>query len=236
MTEKMYLVSFFDKEIYKHCWMYVLRRKYIVMKTTSVIRTIHIKEEDEKKEDGALVENLSSKIDDYVEKERIHFYKNEDNLDMVEMHIDDVYKYEDNEGNLLLLGPFGGEGVSVHLPKDSRPVLVFGQDKAIFRSSQLNESCWTVDRETTLRTKVLGVGLMVSAIVSRSLGWGMIITDNELLEINKLRLGKKYTDEEAASYLNGSDLKKDLVESPFIRYLNYGAGKDRYWTYRHMVL
>ena len=44
------------------------------------------------------------------------------------------------------------------------------------------------------------------------------------------------TDEEAASYLSGTKNKEPLTESPFVRYLNYGAGKDGYWTYRHMVL
>ena len=51
-----------------------------------------------------------------------------------------------------------------------------------------------------------------------------------------LRVGKKYADEEAATYLYGNSAKKELLESPFVRYLNYGQGKDGYWTYKHMVL
>jgi len=34
----------------------------------------------------------------------------------------------------------------------------------------------------------------------------------------------------------GLSTKKPLKESPFIIYLDYGSGKDGYWTYRHMVL
>ena len=108
--------------------------------------------------------------------------------------------------------------------------MTLGQDEAIFRSSQLNESCWTIDGETTLRTKGLGIGIMVSAFVGRELGWGMDITGEQLEVINNIRADTTYTDEEAASYLNGTKNKEPLTESPFVRYLNYGAGKDDYWT------
>ena len=31
-------------------------------------------------------------------------------------------------------------------------------------------------------------------------------------------------------------MKPPLAESPFVRHLDYGSGKDGYWTYRHMVI
>jgi hypothetical protein len=34
----------------------------------------------------------------------------------------------------------------------------------------------------------------------------------------------------------GSANKKDLVSLPFVHYLEYGKGKDGYWSYKHMVL
>jgi len=105
------------------------------------------------------------------------------------------------------IGPYGGN-ISIRLPIDSKPRLYFGQDEAIYRSSQLNECCWTVDGETTLRTKGLGTGVMVSAMVSRAFGFG----------------------------LYGSSAKKSLIDNPFVRYLDYGSRKDGYWTYRHMVV
>ena len=76
---------------------------------------------------------------------------------------------------------------------------------------------------------------MVSAMVGRAMGFGMVVTDEQLLEINKRRLGTKYKDHNAATYLNGNDNKKPLTKSPFIHYLNYGSGKDGYWTF-YMVL
>ena len=64
----------------------------------------------------------------------------------------------------------------------------------------------------------------------------MDITGEQLEVINNIRVDTTYTDKEAASYLNGTKNKEILTESPFVRYPNYGAGKDGYWTYRHMVI
>ena len=49
-------------------------------------------------------------------------------------------------------------------------------------------------------------------------------------------MGKKHADEEAATHLFGNATKKPLKDSPFVQYLEYGSGKDGYWTYRHMVI
>ena len=54
--------------------------------------------------------------------------------------------------------------------------------------------------------------------------------------INSKIIGTSYTDCEADTYLYGSSAKKTLADNPFVRYLDYGSGKDRYWTYRHMVV
>jgi len=62
---------------------------------------------------------------------------------------------------LSLLGAVGGN-LSLRLPPERKSVITFGQDEAIFRRSQLNDSCWTIDGESTLRTKGLGTGIMVS--------------------------------------------------------------------------
>ena len=59
---------------------------------------------------------------------------------MVKIHVNDVYIYEINEGKLPVL-PLFGRNLSARIPSASKPTLVFGQDEAIYRSSQLNESC-----------------------------------------------------------------------------------------------
>jgi hypothetical protein len=58
----------------------------------------------------------------------------------------------------------------------------------------------------------------------------------QVAQVNERRRYRKYGDEEAATYLLGSADKKDLISSPFVLYLEYGKGKDGYWSYNHKVL
>ena len=98
------------------------------MKMNDTLRTVRIKQgKDQKKMKHTLIDNISTKVDEYIEKQRIHFYKSEDNVDMVEMHVDDVYSYEENEGNLPLLPSLGGDLI-VRIPIGEKSILWFGQD------------------------------------------------------------------------------------------------------------
>lgn len=227
---KSYLTQFFADELYEHCWVQLTLRKYTSLKNANELQTIRIKKEEK---DGV---DLVSVMNQFIEHKCTHFY-NDGDIPMVEVHIDNMYRYSDLDDTHLIppLGILGGS-TSVRLPLGTKPRITFGQDEAIFRSSQLNESCWTVDGESTLRTKGLGIGIMVSAFVSREYGFGMDISEAQLVDVNESRKNKAYTDAEAAIYLFGSSDKKALTESPFVRYLNYGSGKDGYWTYRHMVI
>ena len=105
----------------------------------------------------------------YIENERVYFYTADDGTDMVELHVDNMYQYNDDDlKNLPILGLYGGN-TSVRLPPTKKATLCFGQDEAIFRSSQLNDSCWTINGQVPLQTKGLGVGVIVSAMISREL-------------------------------------------------------------------
>ena len=226
-----YVTLFFKDEIYEECWVQITRRKYDELRVKHLINEVKVKEEKVARED------IVAKMAAFIEDKQVHHYV-ENGTNMVELHVDAVYGYDKNDTtnkHLPPLKPMGGNR-SVRLECGGKTRLCFGQDEAIFRSSQLNDSCWTIDGETTLRTKGLGVGIMVSAMVSRAFGFGMDISKDNILEINKLREGKQYKDEDAATYLLGSSLKKPLDGSPFVRYLNYGQGKDGYWTYKHMIL
>lgn len=64
---------------------------------------------------------------------------------------------------------------------------------------------------------------MVSAVLSREFGFGFY----RIKIINEARRGKRYADEDAATYLLGIPLKKDLEESPFIRIVEYGGAANR---------
>mmetsp|Transcript_4463 Transcript_4463/g.6923 ORF Transcript_4463/g.6923 Transcript_4463/m.6923 type:complete len:219 (+) Transcript_4463:221-877(+) len=69
------------------------------------------------------------------------------------------------------LGEYGGN-LSVRFPAGAKPIQTFGQDEAVFRSSQLNEMCWTIDDVSPLRKKGMGAGVMVSAFTDRGYGFG----------------------------------------------------------------
>ena len=70
------------------------------------------------------------------------FYKSEDGTEMVEMHVDDLYNYDDSNTatNLPSLGLFG-ENTSATLPIGPKPIIIFGQEEAIYWRSQVNKSC-----------------------------------------------------------------------------------------------
>ena len=196
------------------------RRKYFTLKYNKKFQTVQVKTEKDSEDE------MVSKINQYIEEHTTHFYTTNE-IDMVELHADVVCSYTNNKSNLPPLGDLGGS-ISVRLPEGTKPWLVFGQDEVIFRSSQLNENCWTVDGESTLRTKGQGTGLIVSAFVSRAFGLGLKIGEEQLAEINKTREGNLYKDKEAATYLFGRKTKNPLTESPFVRYLNHGAEKEGY--------
>jgi len=79
---------------------------------------------------------------------------------------------------------------------------------------------------------------MISAFVCREHGLLQQIPINILAEINLRRLGKNYTDEEAAIEVYGGRQKKPLTDekSPFLVVLDYGENREGYWNYAHMVL
>ena len=64
-----------------------------------------------------------------------------------------------------------------------------------------------------------------------------IVTEQQLLEIDKRRLGTKYKDEEAATYVNGNDLKKVSLNLRSFAILTMvqermGTGHIDIWSYR----
>ena len=64
-------------------------------------------------------------MEEYIEKERMHFYQDENGKEMVEIHVDDVYTYDDIQNNLPYFPSLGGS-LSVRLPKGAKPILIMG--------------------------------------------------------------------------------------------------------------
>jgi hypothetical protein len=65
---------------------------------------------------------------------------------MKNYHADWLYSYEEDEklpNQIPPLPKYGGNfGISI--PENVKPRVPFGQCEAIFRSSQLNDSCWAI--------------------------------------------------------------------------------------------
>jgi hypothetical protein len=118
--------------------------------------------------------------------------------------------------------------------------MLLGQDECIFKQFCLTKKSWTDPNGTrALLPKDEGQGVMISAITSRELGFGMELSPNQLALVNqrRKRVGNKhYLDKDAAIAKNGTTTKPLLTSSPFIRYLEYGSNNDGYWSYECMVL
>ena len=166
-------------------------------------------------------------------------YKNEEGLDMVKIHVDEI----PDSALLTKINYeccFGGN-LSVRKGKEERPLFSFGQDECIFRQFIFTGSAWTGPKgEQAIIPKDEGYGLMISAFQSREFGFGMTLTPEELEKVNKFRREKRplYTEAEAAIRVNGTAIKKTILNSPFVLTFEYGYGarKEGYWNYDHMCL
>ncbi len=68
---------------------------------------------------------------------------------------------------------------------------------------------------------------------SREFGWGMDITEEQMVSINEMRMGKEYFDTVATKDVNGIE-QKLLTTSLFICLFEFG-GINGYWTGNHMI-
>jgi hypothetical protein len=164
-----------------------------------------------------------------------YMYEDSSGNSMVELHVDDHPIFQKESNNL----PYGGR-LSVRKDPLEKPLMILGQDECIFKQFTLTTKSWTdPDGTRSLLPKDDGQGVMVSSFVCRELGFGYKPTPQQLSLVNaKRKIGsrKRYADEDAAIELNGTSSKADLKTSPFTRKLTYGANKDGYWSYEHMVV
>ena len=161
-------------------------------------------------------------------------YESEDGTKMVEFHVDtiDLFQKEvDNDPTIL----FGGN-LSVRKKDNERPLISVGQDECIFKQYLLKSKTWTHEGKRVIVPKDEGYGVMISAFMSRELGFGVVISQEQLDEINRRRRGKHYADKDAATFITNSTAKQDLTESPFVKTFEYGQSAEGYWTYERMVL
>jgi hypothetical protein len=155
-------------------------------------------------------------ITKYLDK-KVYHYHNEAGKDMVEVHADWLYSYE--EVKKLPKGipplPKCGGNLSICKPENVKPQVPFGQDEAIFRSSQLNDSCWAIDGQQTFQTKSMGVGRMVSALCLREFGFGIDLTVEQIAKVNERRQMKN-------------------METKRLQFTYWGVPTKRIWYHRHL--
>ena len=76
---------------------------------------------------------------------------------------------------------------------------------------------------------------MISAFQCRETGWGVHLSNEQLLRVNDRCKGTQYFDTEAATDVLGSINKIALMSSPFIRTFEFG-GTNGYWTGNHAII
>lgn len=152
--------------------------------------------------------------------------------DMVEFHIDSHPHFFDRVSHKE-----SGGLLSVRKPLGCNPLVCFGQDECIFKQYCFMTKSWTApDGQKVVIPKDEGAGLMISAFVSREFGFGMALTEANLEKVNRAREGKSYSDELAATTVEGKATKEKLKDLPFIIEFEYGNKAQGYWEYDCMVL
>ena len=144
----------------------------------------------------------------------------------IEYHVDD-------HPTFLELGAaahrFGGL-LSVRMPPNVLPIMLFGQDEAIFKQYLSHWKAWTAPGGLkAISPKDDGLAVMISAIVSRELGFGVEWNEDIMKKVNERRAGKKYSDCEAAIRLNATDEKQPLTSSPAVVEFEHGTNNEGYW-------
>jgi uncharacterized protein YciI len=105
------------------------------------------------------------------------------------------------------------------------PIYHIGQDEAVFKQFAMSARTWSIKGKTKLRPKTEGMGIMVSGVFDEWRGFGLPLTEAEILLINSTREEKYRT--------TGVVPRPTILsgESPGLIFLQYGNGKGKqgYW-------
>ena len=100
-----------------------------------------------------------------------------------EYHIDDCKIF----GAVMRDTKYGGN-LSVRCDTSKKPVVCIGQDECIFKQFSFSPKSWTApDGKKDIIPKDDGLGIMISAFVSREFGFGYGISASDLQRINHKR-------------------------------------------------
>ena len=150
----------------------------------------------------------------------------------VKFHVDDHIDFQSQCDHL----PYGGN-LSVRKDPQSKPIIILGQDEAIFtKQFVFSRGCWVMEDDSKqMMPKDEGQGEMISSFVSCEIGYGFTPSQDIFDEVNRKQRNCKYSDEEAAEEKKGTSCKSNLTKTPFTAELEYGCNHDGYWTYEFMV-
>lgn len=126
---------------------------------------------------------------------------------MIELHVDDhecLQEYANEKYK-----KFGGN-LSVRM--SGKPIIIIGQDESVYNQFAFGSKQWVGQKgERAFLPKSDGMGVMVSAMQSREFGWGMVLTADQLKDINAKRARDiEYYDKEASKDVLGTTKKKIL--------------------------
>jgi hypothetical protein len=119
-----------------------------------------------------------------------------------------------------------------------RPLMIFGQDESFFHQFMMKAKNWVGPKgERALHPKNDGIAVMTSAFIIHDTGFGLETNADLLRRINLSRRGQKHADEHAANDIHNAVVdKKDLKESPFVKFFELGSNNEGCWGCNHMVL
>ena len=126
--------------------------------------------------------------------------------------------------------------MSIQIKPTTRPLIINGQDKSIFKQYLLSKKCWVgPDGATQLLPKSDGFSRMVSAFVSQEFGVGLELKENELEEVNKRRMSDQWGEYilvELANNVYGSTKKKKIQDQlTLVRFFKVGMNLEDFWNY-----
>ncbi len=113
----------------------------------------------------------------------------------------------------------------------SKPLIVFGHDKCVYKQSLMSNKSWVgPNGENNIVPKDDGLCVMISAFHSGEFGSSIVVSPDQLEAIKIIWQNQKYKDERVAIEAGGlkDAMKNSLTSSPFLRYFEYGANQDRY--------
>jgi hypothetical protein len=183
------------------------------------------------KEDAAAIKDLDTGFG-------YHYYNIIAGKDYIEFHVDYWNRFRCFKEERAPTVPIIEPTMSIRVSSKAKPIMLIGQDESVFAQYLLGSKTWIGPKgQRPLLPKSEGDGYMLSAFVSRELGFGRRLTADELTTINnERRIGKTYKDTQAAEEILKTHHKPLLTESPFVKYLYIGANNEGFWNSYHMAL